>query len=83
MSATIFSIALRRQVAAVIAATLGMGLVPQIGHAEPSHGIAMIGEPALPADFDHLPYVNPDAPKGGRVTYGVVGTFDSLNPMIV
>ena len=48
-----------------------------------SHGIAMIGEPALPADFDHLPYVNPDAPKGGKITYGVVGTFDSINPFIV
>jgi len=83
MSATILSIALRRQVAAVIAATLGIGLVPQLGHAEPAHGIAMIGEPALPADFDHLPYVNPDAPKGGSITYGVVGTFDSMNPMIV
>ncbi len=83
MSATILSIVFRRQVAAVIAATLGMGLVPQLGHAEPAHGIAMIGDPALPADFDHLPYVNPDAPKGGKITYGVVGTFDSMNPMIV
>jgi peptide/nickel transport system substrate-binding protein len=51
--------------------------------AEPKHGIAMIGEPALPAGFANLPYVNPDAPKGGRITYGVIGTFDSLNPMIV
>ncbi|WP_422370087.1 extracellular solute-binding protein [Hoeflea sp.] len=51
--------------------------------AEPVHGIAMHGEPALPADFTHLPYVNPDAPKGGRVSYGVVGTFDSVRPFIV
>jgi peptide/nickel transport system substrate-binding protein len=83
MAATILSIVLRRQVAAVVAATLGLGLVPQLGHAAPAHGIAMIGEPALPADFEHLPYVDPDAPKGGSITYGVVGTFDSLNPMIV
>jgi peptide/nickel transport system substrate-binding protein len=83
MAATIISIALRRQIAAAIATTLGIGLVPQIGYAEPAHGIAMIGEPALPADFEHLPYVNPEAPKGGKITYGVVGTFDSLNPMIV
>ncbi len=83
MAATIISIALRRQIAAAIATTLGIGLVPQLAYAEPSHGIAMIGDPALPADFDHLPYVNPDAPKGGKITYGVVGTFDSLNPMIV
>jgi peptide/nickel transport system substrate-binding protein len=48
-----------------------------------SYAIAMHGAPALPADFDHLPYVNPDAPKGGRLTWGVLGTFDSLNPLIV
>lgn len=51
--------------------------------AEPSHGLAMQGEPALPADFDHLPYANPDAPKGGTITYAWQGSFDSLNPFIV
>ena len=51
--------------------------------AEPMHGIAMHGEPALPENFQHFPYVNPDAPKGGEVTYGVVGTFDSVRPFIV
>ena len=30
-----------------------------------------------------LPYANPDAPKGGRLVQGVLGTFDSLNPLIV
>jgi peptide/nickel transport system substrate-binding protein len=43
----------------------------------------MHGEPALPQDFDHARYVNPNAPKGGRLTQGVLGTFDSLNPFIV
>ncbi len=47
------------------------------------HAIAMHGEPALPANFTHMPYVNPDAPKGGRLVFGVLGTFDSLNPLIV
>ena len=83
MPAILYSIALRRQVAAIVAATLGLGLTPQIAASEPMHGIAMIGEPALPRDFDHLPYADPDAPKGGRITYGVVGTFDSLNSFIV
>jgi peptide/nickel transport system substrate-binding protein len=49
----------------------------------PTHGIAMHGEPALPAGFDHLPYAEPNAPKGGRLTVGVQGTFDSLNPFNV
>jgi len=43
----------------------------------------MHGAPALPADFTHMPYVNPDAPKGGRLTWALLGTFDSLNPLIV
>jgi peptide/nickel transport system substrate-binding protein len=49
---------------------------------EPRHGIAMYGEPALPPDFVSLPYVNPDAPKGGKIITGEVGSFDSLNPHI-
>lgn len=43
----------------------------------------MHGAPALPADFSHMPYANPDAPKGGRLVWGLLGTFDSLNPLIV
>jgi peptide/nickel transport system substrate-binding protein len=51
--------------------------------AQPAHGIAMHGAPALPHDFTHLPYVNPDAPKGGRVVLGQHGSFDSLTPFII
>ena len=51
--------------------------------AEPLHGIAMHGDVALPRDYAHFPYVNPDVKKGGRITYGVVGTFDNLNPFIL
>ena len=43
----------------------------------------MHGAPALPPDFRNFPYVNPDAPKGGRIAFGWQGTFDSLNPLIV
>ena len=50
--------------------------------AEPKHGIAMYGEPALPPDFVSLPYANPDAPLGGKLVTANVGTFDSLNPYI-
>jgi peptide/nickel transport system substrate-binding protein len=51
--------------------------------AEPRHAIAMHGAPALPEGFARLPYANPAAPKGGRLVQGVLGTFDSLNPLIV
>jgi peptide/nickel transport system substrate-binding protein len=53
------------------------------GQAEPQHAIAMHGSPRLPVDFTHFAYVNPDAPKGGRLTQTNIGTFDSLNPFIV
>ena len=51
--------------------------------AEPQAGLAMHGAPQEPTDFTHFPYVNPDAPKGGRVVFGVQGSYDSLNPLIV
>jgi peptide/nickel transport system substrate-binding protein len=51
--------------------------------AEPVHAIAMHGAPVMPDDFTALPYVDPDAPQGGRIIEGVLGTFDSLNPLIV
>ena len=67
----------------------GLGLAfallafPGVAAAEPKHAIAMHGEPKWPASFTHAPYANPQAPKGGRLTQGVLGTFDSLNPFIV
>jgi peptide/nickel transport system substrate-binding protein len=51
--------------------------------AKESYAITMHGAPALPADFTHMPYANPDAPKGGRLVEGISGTFDSLNPLII
>ena len=50
--------------------------------AEPRHGIAMYGDPALPPDFVSLPQANPDAPQGGSIRLGEAGGFDSLNPFI-
>jgi peptide/nickel transport system substrate-binding protein len=68
-----------RRLAVLAAAILTGGLA----HGEPRHAIAMHGEPLLPAGFSHFAYVNPDAPKGGRLVQGVLGSFDSLNPFIV
>src|SRR6201984_1677911 len=51
--------------------------------AEESVAIAMHGAPALSPAFPRLPYYNPNAPGGGRFIWGIAGTFDSLNPMIV
>lgn len=43
----------------------------------------MYGAPAGAAGFESFPYADPGAPKGGRITLGALGTFDSLNPHIV
>jgi len=51
--------------------------------AVPVHGIAMHGTPKHAPGFTHFPYVNPDAPKGGRLVLGTLGTFDSLTPFII
>jgi len=56
---------------------------PLIAGADPQHGLAMIGQPQLPRDFSHLPYTNAQAPKGGKLTFGVVGTFDGVNPFVI
>lgn len=45
-----------------------------------SHGISKFGNLKYPADFQHLDYVNPDAPKGGEIALWGFGTFDSMNP---
>ena len=67
----------------LIAICLAVAVLCKAAQAEPLHAIAMHGDPALPADYKALPYANPAVRKGGHITYGVVGTFDSLNPFIL
>jgi peptide/nickel transport system substrate-binding protein len=43
----------------------------------------MYGDPALPPDFEALPYVDPGAPAGGRIVFGEPGSFDSLNAHVL
>jgi peptide/nickel transport system substrate-binding protein len=62
---------------------LSNGSVGAAHAAEARHAIAMHGEPAQPEGFARVRYAEPDAPKGGRLVHGVLGTFDSLNPLIV
>ena len=57
-------------------------VLPALAAGADSHGISMYGEPALPPDFEHLPYANPDAPTGGSIVVANVGSFDSVNPYI-
>ncbi|MFN3662473.1 extracellular solute-binding protein [Yoonia sp.] len=45
-----------------------------------SHGFNEYGDLKYSADFAHLEYVNPDAPKGGEISVSADGSFDSMNP---
>ncbi|WP_093924535.1 extracellular solute-binding protein [Sulfitobacter brevis] len=45
-----------------------------------SHGYSFYGNLTYPADYTHFDYVNPDAPKGGEISFSALGTFDSMNP---
>ena len=66
------------------------GLVPaaklvgiQIAHAEDRqfrHALTLFDDIKYGPDFKHFDYVNPEAPKGGKVRFGVLGSFDNLNP---
>lgn len=63
---------------------LAAGLPFRAAQAAPArHAIAMHGDPAWGPDFKAPTYANPAARKGGQLTQGVLGTFDSLNPLIV
>ncbi|MHA1165044.1 MAG: ABC transporter substrate-binding protein, partial [Alphaproteobacteria bacterium] len=54
--------------------------------AERRHGLSTFGNLKYAADFTHFDYVNPQAPKGGRLSMiGTAGliTFNSLNGFIL
>ena len=70
----------------VAAAVIALCLVTASADAAPRHGISAFGDLKYPADFTHFDYVNPDAPKGGRISLigpVPIGTFDSFNGYIL
>ncbi|WP_406735657.1 extracellular solute-binding protein [Thioclava sp. GXIMD4215] len=48
-----------------------------------AYGISTLNDLKYPADFQHLDYVNPEAPKGGEMSEWTVGAFDNFNPYSV
>ncbi|MDO5370061.1 MAG: extracellular solute-binding protein [Paracoccus sp. (in: a-proteobacteria)] len=65
---------------------LGLATVaamPLASAAEPSHALAMFGEPAQPPDLRQMPYANAAAPKGGVIRFAEPGNFDSLKPWVL
>ena len=60
------------------------GAAPEPGEV---HGLSIFGDLQLPVDFPHLPYVDPQAPKGGEIRMQMTSssgnqslyTFNTLN----
>ncbi|WP_136246743.1 extracellular solute-binding protein [Halomonas borealis] len=65
---------------AVLAATPALATAP--ADVPTRHALALYGDPALPADFQHFRHVDPEAPVGGTLARGANGSFDSTNPFI-
>ncbi len=77
-----FAIRRRFQFASAVAVLLPVLLSPAI--ASETGGtrhvsLSLIGKPKEPDNYKHFSWVNPDAPKGGRIRQWAMGTFDSLN----
>jgi len=79
----------RRDVVAALA--LGPGLFAAAARGQQdvaltsrkTHALSLFGDVKYPPDFPHFDYVNPDAPKGGRVRLYDIGSFDSFHPYVV
>ncbi|MBI6630334.1 extracellular solute-binding protein [Pontibaca salina] len=71
-----------------ILAVLGLAMLTVLGASAAfaqeevikSHGFSEFGNLKYPEGFAHFDYVNPQAPKGGELSYAAQGTFDSFNP---
>lgn len=76
-----FSVRLALIIVSVFVTTAGTASA-----SSPSHGLSAFGSLKYESDFKHFDYVNPDAPKGGRLSaIGTRGltTFDSFNGYIL
>ena len=77
----------QKRTATAIATTLLAVVLAAAGPAsadeKPWHvGTSLIGDAKYGPGFTHFDYVNPDAPKGGRVNLSETGSFDTLNPIL-
>jgi microcin C transport system substrate-binding protein len=68
---------------AVLIVGAGLGAAAADPAPQPRTALAMQGEPRFPNGFDHLDYVDPNAPKGGTLIEARIGSFDNLNRLII
>lgn len=69
-----------RKISLIAAAAVASGWGAE---AAPVRAIALHGKPLFADDFTAFPYANPSAPKGGKLTLGVLGSYENVNPLIV
>ncbi len=67
----------------ILVVILGLSLPLYTHNSSVQYGFAPFGGLKYSENFKNFDYVNPQAPKGGRIKLGVLGTFDSLNPFII
>lgn len=71
---------------ALATAIVALSLAAAGAQAAPRHGLSVFGDLKYTEGFAHFDYVNPDAPKGGRLALigtGALDTFDSFNAYIL
>jgi microcin C transport system substrate-binding protein len=77
----------KRMCKPTVAALLALALLSAPAVADgPTHGLSAFGDLKYKADFQHFEWVNPDAPKGGRLALigtAALTTFDSFNGFIL
>ncbi len=67
----------------LLAVTLSLSAQSERVKTFTAHALTLEDAPKYPADFKHLEYVNPDAPKGGEIRLFSTGGFDTFNPYII
>ncbi|MES0869948.1 extracellular solute-binding protein [Pseudovibrio sp. SCP19] len=65
--------------ALALASLTSSAAIAETNEPEWRYADSLISTPQMPKGFKHFPYVNPDAPKGGKVRLSTTGTYDSLN----
>ena len=69
-----------------LTAILALPVFAASAFGEPVHGLSAFGDLKYPPDFSNFAYVEPQAPKGGRLSMigtGGITTFNSFNPYIL
>ncbi len=77
------SVGLRLIIAAALVVAPAATTLAADGSKTVSHGLTLVGKLKYKADFRHLDYVNPDAPKGGRIKMHSIGSFDTFNQFTI